>query len=199
MNGKKILYLVGAGTVALVLICVLLVGLVDGYWPWQNDKDMGGGYTGIFTEDDTTADTQNTTEGETTESTEGTSGTEDTKKPGGTDDSEKPGSTEDSKKPGSTEDSKKPGSTEDSKKPGNSGSNESEEEEETTDNSDLDVGFGMEEEGKPNVDYGVIDFDDLLPNLLPDKKDETTNASKPSGSNEGGGAGEQAGDVGVPF
>ena len=55
MDQKKKAYLIAIAAVALVVICVLLAGLLDGYWPWQNDRDMGGGYTGGTTE--TTTDT----------------------------------------------------------------------------------------------------------------------------------------------
>ena len=61
MDKKKIAYLMAIGAVALVLICVLLAGLLDGHWPWQNDRDMGGGYNGGTTTQATDDDTLNTT------------------------------------------------------------------------------------------------------------------------------------------
>lgn len=61
MDRKKIVYLIAIGAVALVVICVLLAGLLDGHWPWQNDRDMGGGYNKNTTAESTTDGTQGTT------------------------------------------------------------------------------------------------------------------------------------------
>lgn len=54
-NSKKRLLVIAAGVVAVVLVCVLLVGLLDGVWPWSSS--IGGGYTGMPTSDnDSTAE-----------------------------------------------------------------------------------------------------------------------------------------------
>ncbi len=87
MEGKKILYLVICGLVAVVLICVLLAGMIDGYWPWQNnaadDQDYTGtGIAATTTESTQTEDAQgtedtNVTTEETTESTKTTENEQD--------------------------------------------------------------------------------------------------------------------------
>lgn len=62
ISNKRLLLIIGA-VVAVALICVLVVGMINGTWPWSND-DLGKDYTGMTTTGDTTGDT-------------GTEGTED--------------------------------------------------------------------------------------------------------------------------
>ena len=35
---KKLILMIGAGILALLLLCVLIVGIVDGIWPWNGPK-----------------------------------------------------------------------------------------------------------------------------------------------------------------
>lgn len=62
MKKQKWLYIVG-GAVALVLVCVLLVGLLNGVWPWQSGSYFGN-YKGTGASDETqgTDQTEQTTE-----------------------------------------------------------------------------------------------------------------------------------------
>lgn len=65
MDKKKLLILIG-GIIALVLVCVVLVGLINGYWPWQS----GGGKSDYKNPDsETTAATDETTEPDSSENT----------------------------------------------------------------------------------------------------------------------------------
>lgn len=60
-NKKKVLLLI-SGILAIILVCVILVGLLDGFWPWQN-SGAGDDYTGMSTSGnkDTTGGTGETT------------------------------------------------------------------------------------------------------------------------------------------
>lgn len=56
MDNKKRLILIIGGVVAVALVCVLIVGMLDGVWPWQNNG-LDSEYTGIHTSgNDDTAD-----------------------------------------------------------------------------------------------------------------------------------------------
>ena len=59
---KKNLYIMIACLVAVLMVCVVIVGLINGVWPWDQTGDPADGYTGIqggqtedSTEEDTTA------------------------------------------------------------------------------------------------------------------------------------------------
>lgn len=84
MEGKRILILIVSGLIAVVLVCVLLAGIIDGQWPWENDNDHPD-YTGIAaTTAETTEETEDTTADTieaTDETTDGTKETEETQKP----------------------------------------------------------------------------------------------------------------------
>ena len=41
MERKKLIMLIAAGLVALILISILIVGIVDGIWPWDGPKAYG--------------------------------------------------------------------------------------------------------------------------------------------------------------
>lgn len=58
MDKHKWLHIVG-GVVALVLICVLLVGLINGVWPWSG-KGFFGNYKGNAPSQETQQTTQST-------------------------------------------------------------------------------------------------------------------------------------------
>ncbi len=78
---KRTLALIIGGIVAVALVCVVLVGLINGVWPWSSNMDDT--YTGMHTsgEEETTGDAQDTTISgtvdptQTTGQTEGTEGT----------------------------------------------------------------------------------------------------------------------------
>ena len=63
MDNKSKLYLLIGGIVAVVLICVLLVGMLDGFWPWQAGSGIGSDYNGIQNsgDKDTTGETGDAT------------------------------------------------------------------------------------------------------------------------------------------
>ncbi len=94
LNNKKILILIACGVVAVVLICILLVGIINGQWPWQNGN-MDGTYTGLATsgEEETTGEAQDVTTSDTVDPTETTGDAEDaegTKPASGEDSGNKP-------------------------------------------------------------------------------------------------------------
>lgn len=67
MERKKLLILIGVGLLALILISILVVGIVDGIWPWDGPK----AYAKIFqAEEETPAVTQPAPETEPTEEEE---------------------------------------------------------------------------------------------------------------------------------
>lgn len=66
MDNKKNLYLLIAGVVAAVLVCIVLIGLVSGFWPWQI------GTNGDQTGESTVATTDTTVSADPTEVTSGT-------------------------------------------------------------------------------------------------------------------------------
>jgi hypothetical protein len=75
MDKKQLLLAIAGGIVAIALICVLLVGLINGAWPWEKnyfdniyaDKPATG-------QEDTTGDTQDGTTSDNVDPTETTSG-----------------------------------------------------------------------------------------------------------------------------
>ncbi len=71
-DSNKNIYVVIAVVSAVILICVVLVGMIDGVWPWEPgsgiinqwfDPDFGK-------DEETTASTEDTTQSDTTETTE---------------------------------------------------------------------------------------------------------------------------------
>lgn len=69
MNKTKLALAIVCGLIALLLISVVLVGLISGQWPWQ-DNSWADNYTGVPT-----------VEGSQPETTEGTEPTEETTLP----------------------------------------------------------------------------------------------------------------------
>ena len=72
MEKKKLILMIGAGILALLLLCILVVGIVDGIWPWNGPK----AYAKIFkpqTQEPAVTEpaTEPTVETEPTESDEG--------------------------------------------------------------------------------------------------------------------------------
>lgn len=90
LNNKKTLILIACAVVAVVLICIVLVGLINGVWPWQYGN-MDGTYTGMATsgEEETGGETQDATASDTVDPTQTTAETEaeDGTKPSGSGDS----------------------------------------------------------------------------------------------------------------
>ena len=41
MEKKKLIRMIGAGVLALLLLCILVIGIVDGIWPWNGLKAYG--------------------------------------------------------------------------------------------------------------------------------------------------------------
>ena len=77
-NMKKMLVLIGI-LAAILVVCIVVVGMVDGFWPWQNQTDAPTNDAGTTldesqTTQDTLETTQNTTAETTVETTEETSG-----------------------------------------------------------------------------------------------------------------------------
>ena len=121
MDMKKVIIIAAVCLVALALICVVVVGLINGVWPWTKNITFGEYFgfvprettpiveTGEPTEttDDTTADAQDTTADAqgATNGTDGTTGTTGTT--GATESSTATTGPADSTKP-STEDSTTP-------------------------------------------------------------------------------------------
>ena len=69
MENKKLLYIIIAGILAVIGLCVLIVGLVDGAWPWGSGKP-GSDYTGMNPAGEETSET--TTQDATGDATDGT-------------------------------------------------------------------------------------------------------------------------------
>lgn len=71
-NMKKLLVLIGC-LVALLVICVVVVGMIDGFWPWQNQTEDGTTLESTTLDDSqTTQDTLDTTQDTTGEATQDT-------------------------------------------------------------------------------------------------------------------------------
>lgn len=71
-NMKKLLVLIGC-LVALLVICVVVVGMIDGFWPWQNQTEDGTTLESTTLDDNqTTQDTLDTTQDTTGEATQDT-------------------------------------------------------------------------------------------------------------------------------
>ena len=71
-NMKKLLVLIGI-LVAVLVICVVVVGMVDGFWPWQNQtEESTQGDNTTLDESNTTLDSSETTQDTTSETTQET-------------------------------------------------------------------------------------------------------------------------------
>lgn len=73
MDTKKKLYICICGVLAIVLVCVVLVGLINGFWPWSG-SGFGNNYQGKnnTVNEDTTAGTDDTTVSDDTTQTDAT-------------------------------------------------------------------------------------------------------------------------------
>ncbi len=74
MDNKKQLLVIG-GIIAVALVCVVVVGLINGVWPWQKN-DIGSDYIGMTTSgtEDPTETTADAAENETGSSNTGNNG-----------------------------------------------------------------------------------------------------------------------------
>lgn len=149
MDKKKLWILIG-GFVAVVLLVVLLVGMIDGFWPW-NGSNAESDSTGMQTEEQT-----GDTEGSEDTTVPGTTGTEDTTAP------ESTGSTDPTKettgKGGTGGNTGGNGETE-----GKGGKEDGTEPTETTVSTDVSIGVDVDTtEPSGNGGSFEIDFDDLL-------------------------------------
>ena len=72
MDNKRLILIIGC-IVAVALVCVLIVGMINGVWPWQNN-DFSGEYTGTNSSGEAGAadETGDTTTGGSGDATENT-------------------------------------------------------------------------------------------------------------------------------
>ena len=160
-DNKKILYLAIVGLVAVVLVCVLLAGLIDGFWPWSNDRNMDSNYTGITATTAESTETQDTTQDPTDDTT--VDPTEDTTVDP-TADTTVPATTEGNTpttKPTDPDPTTEPTETEpEPTKPTQGLNNEIQ--------TGIDIGINDKDDSDEDEgDIGVIDFDDLLNGNFP--------------------------------
>lgn len=147
MENKKRIALIAGAILAGVLVCVLLVGTIDGFWPWVARNVIGEDYQGILPwgQEETTETTEQTEEIGTEDTTETTSSQE------------------------STGDNSGSGST------GNSGSGDQQTQEDTKTDIKVDIITPEQEatmETKPSGSKGTeINFNDFdFSGLIPDNK-----------------------------
>ena len=155
MENKRKIFLIAGAILAGVLVCVILVGTIDGFWPWLTRNVIGEDYQGILPwgQEETTETTEQTEETGTEDTTETTSSQE---------------STGDNSGSGSTGNT---GSTD----TGNSGSGNQQTEEDKKTDIKVDVITPEQEatlETKPSGSKGTeINFNDFdFSGLIPDNK-----------------------------
>ena len=164
MEGKKVLYVAIIGLVAIVLVCVLLAGLIDGFWPWSNDRNMDSNYTGITATTADPTETQDTTQDPTGNTT--VDPTADTTVPATTD-----GNTPTTKP---TDPTKPTEGEQEGTKPNQGLNNEI--------HTNIEIGIDdKDDDDDDDDDFGVIDFDDLMNGNFPtDPTTKPTDPTKPT-------------------